>query len=99
MTERMANKDKFIMYAERNILMDGEDAEPKIYIKGNETELRKLVKMITEAIGYAHEDKNGYSWSDDEIDQQYVCIEAYIDGKKIKPDAPTYNPFENTWVH
>lgn len=88
----MAQSKKFYFWEERNILLYGDDAPISLHIKGNVQELKKLKHLIDEAIQGANE--GGTGWGDDDIDQQYVLIEAYADNRKIKPDPPCYNPFE-----
>jgi len=89
----MKTDDRFIFYVQRNILAFGDDATPELVLIGNIAELKKLVKIITEAIQYAEEDgPDGFS--EDDINGRHVNVTAYIDGKRIKEPKETFNPFE-----
>lgn len=90
----MANSKKFYFWEERNILMHGDEAPVSLHIKANISELKKLVGLITDAITWASEPDAKEGIGEDDIDDQYVLIEAYPDGKRIKAEEPAYNPFE-----
>lgn len=88
---------KFYFWEERHpdqILRMGDDAPVTMVVKGNVSELRKLVKLVEEAIYWANEDGAKDGFSEDGVDDIHVEIYAYPDGRKIKPDPPAYNPFD-----
>ena len=85
--------DKFIFYEYRNILAHGDNADTELRIYGNVAELKKLLKIIGQAIEYAEEDgRDGFD--EDDIDSKHVSVTAYFDSIRIKEPKADFNPFE-----
>ena len=84
---------RFLFYINRDVLNKGDEAPEELHINGNIQELKQMAKMINDAIGYSAEG-GGSAYCDDCIDDLYVCITAYPDGKAIRKPRQDINPFE-----
>lgn len=93
----MSKSKRFMFIEERrpsDVLRYGFDEAPSsLLIKGNVSELQKLMKLIGEAIEWSREEGAKDGFSEDAIDGTHVSIEAYPDNRKIKPDVKQENPF------